>query len=209
MNFLTIDEVVANASTLIKNIEPKTRLLMKSWAYLGERRIGFSGLQINVEEVPVEDLIIRKPEYCAQPIDIALYDEQNNEYKYEFKGQGKPIHSGNRYKWGKIDVHETPFDFRLGSNGSMISRAKIKFYAYPVDDNGDLMFPEHHLEALMFYIKWMYDMREGDIQSARDSNMNFEISASKARSRNKSDRLLSKEVSKKWMSMIDKMSYYD
>jgi hypothetical protein len=208
--FLNIDEVVAHAESIIRDADEGARVLFRQWAWLGERQLGFGGYSEETKDLPVEDLSIRKPSDMATPIDIALYDASGSDYQYKYHEGKNRIHNVDPSK-AKIDLSEDPYYFHLGSNGSLITYAKLRYYAYPIDDDNNPMFPEHHLLAIMFFIRWMWETTKGKSQSAIQQAEDMWIRQSmKAKSANKMpSQLKGAEIVKTWMSMIDKVRFND
>lgn len=211
--FISVEEIVANAATIIKDARKEDRNLFRQWAYIAERDIGFSTLNEKVFPTPVEDLCFAKPLDFAMANDLSLYDSQGREYRYSYKGTSKNLHRREDSEFlhdRTIQVYEDSHFFSLSSNGTNITHAKLLYYAYPIDEDGDLLIPETHMVAIMSYIKWMWERRKsenpGMIQLER---MEWEIESSRARSKNKMPSMLrGKEIAKNYMSMIDKLHPY-
>jgi hypothetical protein len=148
----------------------------------------------------------------AKGIDLALYDGSGNEYQYKYQFGKKRIHINTTTgEQSKIDVSEDAYYYHLGTNASNIAYAKLRYYAYPIDDENNPMFPNHHMLALMMFIKWMWELRKNDNQSAIGmAEGNWIKQSTKAKAANKMpDMLKGKEIATTWMSMIDKARHYD
>jgi hypothetical protein len=208
--FLNIDEIVAHAESIIEDADEAARVVFRQWAWLGERQLGFGGFSEEVSSIVVDDLSIRKPSDLASVIDIALYDSSDLEYQFKYRDGKKRIHTGDSGQ-RKIDVSEDAYYFHLGSNGSLITYAKLRYYAYPIDEDNNPMFPEHHLLALMLFIRWMWEMRKNKNQSAiAEARAVWIMEAQKTKAANKMPhQLKGAEIAKQWMSMIDKARYND
>jgi hypothetical protein len=208
--FYNIGEIVDHATTIIEDATDLDRVIFRQWAWLGERQLGFGGFNEETKDIVVEDLSIRKPRDMAQPIDIALYDSAGAEYQYKYQSGKKRIHIVDPNQ-GKIDISEDPYFFHLGSNGAGIAYAKFRYYAYPIDDDNNPMFPEHHILALMMFIRWMWAIKKNTNRSEiAEAKADWLGESMKAKSSNKiPHKMKSDEITKQWMSMIDKIRYAD
>jgi hypothetical protein len=210
--FLNINEVVAAAESFIDDTDDRARVLYRTWAWLGEQQLGFGAVNVETKDIVAEDLSIRKPSNMAKAIDVALYDAGGTEYQYKYQfGKGR-IHSNTTTATqNKIDLSEDAYYYHLGTNASGITYATLRYYAYPIDDENNPMFPNHHMLALMMFIRWMWELRKNDNQSAIDrAEANWVKQSTKAKAANKMpDMLQGKEIATTWMSMIDKARHYD
>jgi hypothetical protein len=208
--FVTLDQVVANSATLIKDTDPRNRNLLRQWSYLAERQLGFSGLHIQAKSIDVDNLYIKKPNDYAIGIDLAIFDSLDNEYKYHFRGFGKRIHN----EWTpssdyEIGISEDPHYFYLDSTGSSIVKANLEYYSYPLDEHGDILIPEHHMFAIMQFNYWLWEKRKGENQSAIDqAKADWREEKVQAKSKNKVPSMLEgKDLVRFHNSMIDKIFY--
>ncbi len=223
--FINLDEAVANAATILPDgkVDPRMRNLFRQWVYLGERQLGFSGLHEKVKaDIPAENLSITKPVDYAIGIDMALFDSNGSEYLWHYQAYSERIHvastfllnpagvasSSVRYKT-KVGVGETPYAFKLDTYGEDITTANLRYYSYPVDDSGDLLIPEHHLFALMFFIRWMFYTREGkDKSMIAESRQQWEIEKVKAKTKNKMPSMIEgRNLARHHNSLINKTFY--
>jgi hypothetical protein len=217
--FVSLNEVVANSALLIKDTDPRHRNILRQWTYLGERQLGFSGLHDKAEQVEVDNLTIKKPSDYAVGNDLALFDANDNEYKIHFHGSKKRIHNevtilsgtvgGFSYDHSEIGVSEDPYYFYLDSNGESVTYANIRYYSYPIDEDGDMLIPEHHLFALINFNFWMWEKRRNENQSSISMAKNdWLMEQSKAKAKNKVPSMLEgKDIVRMHSSMIDKIFY--
>lgn len=222
MTFLTLDEVAANARTICPDARTEDSNLFKQWIYWGERQIGLSGLDEDIEEIEFTGTDIRKPEYYASGIDIAAYDSANGQIPLRYKGSSARIHSDpsrsvfdfvssdltDRIR--AIEVVENPFYFMFEDRAvGLISRVLLRYYRLPFDNEGNIRIPETHIIALMQFCRWNWAMRNGDDKGMEDRAMsNWLREAARARSRNKMPSMLAgKEIARTYMSMIDKVKF--
>ena len=218
--FISLNEVVANSATLTQDTNPKHRNLLRQWTYIGERQLGFSGLHEKAEQVTTDNLTVQKPTDYAIGIDLAIFDTNNVEYAYNFKGFGKRIHNESSFvfssvggissKVSEIGISEDPYFFYLDSTGDAITHVNIKYYSYPIDDDGDMMIPEHHLFALMNFNYWMWERRNKQNQSLiASAKADWIMEMKKAKAKNKIPSMLEgRDIVRMHNSMIDKVFSY-
>ena len=59
--YITIDEVVASAATILPGSTDTEKVFMRHWCVLGNRELGLSKDNVVTEKINVQDLTIRKP----------------------------------------------------------------------------------------------------------------------------------------------------
>lgn len=210
MRYVTLDEVVANALTIMPQADDETRVAMRQWVYLAKRKLGPSKGDLRVATIGISNNRIRKPDDFIFATDLALLDDSGNERNYQFEGRGFAVHdenTGRRQPW--VEAHyvseDNDFYYLSITGDTNVTRARLEYLALPLDDGGNLMINEHETEAIMSYLRYMFAMRE------QDPNINVyrEISTIEmARTRRKNeipDMLEAKEgIFRKYMSMITK-----
>lgn len=214
--FITADEVVANASLIVKETSPKVRNIFKQWVYLGERQLGYHGLHEKVkEDIEVSDLFIKKPKDYAVGIDMALYDDEGKEILWHYQGHSPRIHEQNSSPAKiypvrvAVGVSEGPYGFDMDSRGENIKTASIRYYSYPLSAEGEMLIPEHHINALMMYLKYMWALRENRSGSeiAQLEGL-WTKEQRKAKTKNKMPSMLeARDIVRHHMTMINKIFY--
>lgn len=203
--YYTVDEVAANASTIIKGSRREDRHLYRQWVWNGEKELGYSEMQVGNDCIPVENLCARKPDNYRKLKDIALLDCDGREYMVKMRGYFKRNHEDQlEGQTRSVDVYEDDNFFYLGSNGDIITHVKIDYYGLPLDDDGNPKIPEHHLMPLMMYVKFMDNLRNSQSQSQIiESERMWKQEAARCRGRNKMpSQPQAKAIMKEWMSMI-------
>jgi hypothetical protein len=185
---------------------------MKQWAYMALRLIGPGTPNVELCRLEVdEDRALQKPDDYISAIDIALFNTQNKEVKWKYHGPGKQIHRPENVNLDRrpVDISENDWHFLLGDNGADVSYAFIRYYALPIDQNGDPKVPESHLHAVILYLRYMWSMRENENKlEIRENYMMWLQARAEVRGiRNTPDMLEGKQIAKGWMSMIDKAYY--
>jgi hypothetical protein len=209
--FLTLDEVVAEAATLIKGAGAEERLLMKQWAWRALRNIGPTADNVDIVTLYPENLVLRKPDDYSRSISIALYDASGNELLNNYRSGKYRIHQ-SRNVFVKDGVYRPQFDasisisedenfYYLGSNGTNVAYAMLRYFKLPVDDQGNPVFGEHVVHAINMWILWYWAIREG--KDSREDEDRYKRARAEARSVGKMPNgLLMKQVAKEWNSMI-------
>lgn len=213
-SFLTIDEVVANAATIIKPADRAARNVFKQWAYIAESRIGPSKTQIRVKrDIKVIDLTILKPNDFVKGIDIGLFTEAGRQIEYKYRPGAKRVHFDyernlNMRNTHRVDLSEDRVAYHLGSPADgVVFSASIRYYGLPLDDDGDPVFQENHLVAIMAFINYMWSMRENKNRlTVNDNRAVWKAERASAKSFDKTpDMLEGKEIAKTFNSMIQKI----
>lgn len=214
--FVPLDQVTAEAMTVIGDADNKDRLIFRQWVYRALREIGVGKQNVEVCNLYPKDLSMQKPDDCTSIIDIALFDVNNNEMLYKYHSGASRIHQ-NRNTYAAdgtyspsvgsiIDLSEDDYYIHLGSNASEVAYAKIRYFKFPVDEDGLPKIPEDQVFAITMFIRYMWSMRKNDNRSEIDQNRYTWLSekaAAKARSKMPS-MLEGKQIAKTWMSMISK-----
>jgi hypothetical protein len=207
--FISVEEVVANAQSIIPDADDKITNLMKQWVYLGVKEIGIALEDIKVCELYPEDNSFRKPDNLVLIDDIALLDSTGLEYQYTYRGPGKRIHDGTEPDTTvPIDISEDDYYIHMGSTGSGIAKAVLRYYALPIDEHGDIKIKQDYLVPLIDYLTYMWARRT----ESRNLGMYYDLWKSqllKAKARNRAvSPLAAKAVADKINSMIKKKFPY-
>lgn len=212
MKFTPIEEVVASCYSILSGAKREHRPLIRFWIWLAEKQIGCAKPNQETCEEDVADLAVRKPSNHLKTIDLSLVDNSGRDVVYNYRGYKKRIHdkspSNNPQS---IDVYEDEFSIFLSSNAESIDRVKIRYWAYPIDENCDPLIPEEHIYAIMQFVRMMFYIKEDRAESKiGEAKTEWKIQAAKARASNKMpDIPEAREIMKGWMSMLPKQSVLD
>ena len=182
--YISISALIAEASSTIKNITEQEQQLARQWAYTALRKIGFGKLDLKVSDpITLVDWSATKPSDLGIVDDLALFDSAGKEIVIDFKGRAQHetakevarTHEDIRPWIGAIKVTEDDTYFNVeefaDEQPTGVSIV-VKYYGYPVDDDGLPKIPSTHTLAIMMYIRWMWSMREnkslGEQQVARE-----------------------------------------
>jgi len=190
---IDVDAVIAEASSVIKNVSEQEKQLMIQWCYTAARKIGSGPQDVRVsEKLFLNDFSAQKPSDLSSVIDLALFDSADQEIVIKFQGSSEGpdlgdtarIHQDVRSGKQALQVSEdgTYFNVESFSDDSPgDAYFKTRYYAYPVDDDGMPRIYEECTLAIMMYIRYMWTLRErrslGEIQEARQTWLSERASA--------------------------------
>ena len=206
--FVSVDEAVATAMTLLPENAALNEVLARQWSYMALRNIGPTSHWFDECELyPNDNLILKKPIDMWKAIDIALFTSTGVEVNFVYRGLGKRIH-----REGDLDLQNIPYvdlsednhAFYLGSNGTSVAKAKLKYWQLPIDNDGLPKIPEGQILAIAFFIRWMWSIRQNENQSDRQiSEQNYKMERNKARSEgNAPSGIEMEQIGKEWVSLI-------
>lgn len=214
---ITMDEVVANAATIIPGEDREVRNLARQWAFLGARELNFNKLDLETETIIPTNRLVMKPAYHVRTEDMSFFDANDKELIYRFEaGKKDRIHSANIYKdrrnadYPIITVSEQQDAYVLDSYyGDDVATAIIRYYRLPVDSTTlEPYFYSEQLLALMMFIRWMWFLRKGDMGQAGQAKKDWIIERHAAKVDMKMpDGMERKEIARTWNSMIQKNFY--
>jgi len=172
--FVPVDQVIATAKSIMEGADSIDRAFIKEWVALGLQEIGPNLAWFGDATLYPADNSLRKPTDMQQALDLALYDSQGAELRYVLRGKGERIHASDNslrndgtYAPGfgaPIDLSEDQYYYNIGSQGAAVAYAKLKYFRFPTDENGDIMVPESDVFALATFIKYMWYWRKDDKQ---------------------------------------------
>lgn len=210
--FLTLDEITAEAMSIVPGATSEEQLYARQWAYSALRELGPSDANIEVSVLYPENFKMMKPEAFHMAIDLGLFDSTGREILHTYKRGKSRVHQPqNEYlnngiyapEIGSfIEVSEDAYSFNLSSNSENVAYAKLRYFKFPVDENNNPMFPEHTRHAVMMYVRYLWALRMGD-QQFKSYEDSWKVARAEARGMNKRiNGLLYKKLAREWMSMI-------
>ena len=170
MRYIPFDEMVESAMTVVKDKNSIARAVIKQWIWMGVKKLKFNEHHIKTSDaIAVENLAIKKPDDYVRPKELTLWDVNNKQFKYIWKGKGQIIKEQlSTNSW--IYVSENPDFFLLNSNGENVEYGLLTYYSWPIDKTGYPLVPEDAEEPLVQFVAWMYSKREKDPASTVDMN---------------------------------------
>jgi hypothetical protein len=180
------EEVVADAVSILGYVEDAelAKNFCRQWVWEGLKKLSISQDEIEVVKVDVKNFLIKKPKYMRKFEDIALYDSADNHIQHVFHSGKKRIYPNIEAisytenedtdeevtYYTPVDVSESRDSFVIGTNGSQVAYALIRFYSLPLDANGLPIIREYETDALSLFCRWRWSMRKNENQSEINSN---------------------------------------
>ena len=206
--FLTLEEVTSEAMSIVKGATTEHQNIAKTWAYRALRQLGPSKDHMEVCTLYPEDFILAKPTDFHSAIDIALFDSSDRELTTSYRSGVKRIHQNLNELDGLITVSEDDEFFHLSSNSTNVSYAKLRYFKFPVDQDGYPLFPEYAALPIGIFIKYMFALRNDD-RNWPTFEASWKAARAEVRSINKMPSGLQyKQFAKEWMSMIPNNNFY-
>lgn len=214
-NYLSIDEVISTIDASLDNEDTRYHRFYKNWIWRAMQQIGVDKTDIKTVCHDVINFSFDKPCDMVYPIAIDLLDNENNATIYVYKGTD----------WMKADVRdpstiqdlvyspvflgENKTCYFISTNSEHVKKAQIKYYSYPVDENGEYLVPSSYIEAIIAYIKLEIvdqKLHKGDktavsLLGFKRDNWMYELRQAR-QNRKTLDMLTGSAISKAWMSKI-------
>lgn len=201
-NSVSLEEVVAEASTYIGEVTDAERNMMRQWVFRALNLIGPSRDNVKVCTIKPKDLSFTLPDDCigsSYVIDIALYDS-NGEVAFTYEDGVKRIHNLG----GGIDISMDGKYINMSSEAKAVAYAKIRYFSLPVNVQGELMITEDAVFAIVCFIRYAWAMRKNDNRSQIDQDRTTwigEMQRVKANRKMPSE-LEATHILKRWASLI-------
>lgn len=224
-NLLTIDEVITAAFLALDLQDSRDEFVFREWAWDALRVLGPSRVSKKSECIDVCEFEIPKPCGYISTLNLNLLDKDGRAFAYQFSETGvlnsdaRSTPSGISITDGSyseagfhyVKVEEQHKCFALSSNAALmgIVSAELSYYAYPFDENGDLMIEEEFKNAIVAYIEFMYTKRHkkrdnklglSNVQYFED-RWNRLCASAKANSR-MPDPMAARSIGARWMTLI-------
>jgi hypothetical protein len=181
MQYVDFEEVIAEAVTTIgaEGDDEIVKPFLRQIIYRGLQKLGDSELLLVDAKCYPKNLLIKKPKDYKKLDSIALYDSAGNLLPHVFHS-GKRIYpetEGTTYVTeegeefcGPIDISEDPHNFVIGTNGTAVNHALVRYWKFPLDSNGLPLIREDEVEALCLYCRWRWSQRKNANQSEIQQN---------------------------------------
>lgn len=204
MQYVPFEEVVAESITAIgaDGNDEIAKQFARQWIHRGMQSLGDSDERINVVTLYPKNLLIKKPKDYKQLVDIALHDSANNLLPHTFHTGKTRIYpktdtilytttdeSGNTVEefYGPIDISEDQNNFVIGtSGGDAVHHMMLRYYQYPIGDDGLPLIREDEVEALSMYVRYRWSQRQNTNQSEiRDNRLEWQRAADQCKAAKK------------------------
>lgn len=225
--FLTIDEVVAEASSALPKATDEERVLMRQWAFRTQYQIGFSKYNIMKSDkiYLTTEFAIAKPDDLARTIDISLFNSLDQEIRINYRGWGKSSDLDERTAQIHTDLRSIVTTLRVSEDADFFyvqdyttddvcsDYAYIKYYGLPTDDSTPPLplIPQESAMACIMYVRWMLSIRRNEsIGMQRMLAQDYKLASASARTRLKTpDPIMARVINKKANSLIQKLELED
>ncbi len=219
MQYVSADEVIDTASSVIATATEQDKAFMLQWLWEGLQQLGVSEEQIQVCTLIPKNCIAKKPADLRMLLDISLYDSQGLLIPSVFRSGKKRIYpiqpptnvivSDNTIIPLWIDVSEDLNNIILGSNAAnTVAVIGIRYFAYPLDAQGRPMVRQDETMALIYFLRFMWSLRKNDNRSEIDQNRNMWLLESD-RTRAKKKMVPQEElktIARAWRSLIPNLN---
>jgi hypothetical protein len=213
--FLDIEEVVATASTVIPGMTDEEKLLARQWSWMAIRKIGPSSDHIKTIDIDIYDKSIEIPSDCISIIDLAIYDSHGNDIKYRYnKGGSLRTHKKDLIGNQLINIYQDDKFIHISDDASgsglIPASARVKYYAFPLDDCNQPLIAEVHLFPVMMFIRWMWSIRNRPTSTYETSSAanDWRQALDVAKANNKTVSVLqAKEIARTWSSLIPNTNF--
>lgn len=197
--FVNIDEIVAEAQTTNTSASVETWNIWKQWIWRCILQLGIGDDSIKVCQLNVKDYMARLPEDCRDVIEVSLFDAAGCQLAHQFKAGKARIYQDDRLLLAAttgnspllnqlvpVDVSNDQYNIHLGTNGANVATILIRYFAYPLDQNGQPLVDDRDVEACLLYIQYKQSQRDKDGQGVVEANRNAWMrEADRARARKK------------------------
>ncbi len=198
MGYTSLKEVTALAQTVIKEADDRDRNVWGAWVYQALLHLGVSDDEIKVIELEPEEGVAVLPPDCKHIIEVSLFDSSGNQLRHTFRGGKQRIFKDTRLapvattgsddvnQFIPVDVSANAYNIYLGTNGTNVALIEVRYFAYPVDESGNLLIRDEDMMACVYFIRYMQALRNDDNRSkiAQDEQ-SWKIEADRARARKK------------------------
>jgi hypothetical protein len=196
--YVPISEVTAFAQTIIKSADNMDRNIWKYWVYLALLNLGISDDDVKVCTLHPKEYAAGLPPDCRQIIEVSLFDANGNPLPHTFRAGKQRIYNDRRIlreastsettinDLVPVDVSNDATHIHLGTNGSQVEHIVIRYFAYPLDQNGEPMVAQEDVMACAYFIRYMTALREDDNRSKIEQDkMDWFREADRSRARKK------------------------
>lgn len=226
MEYLPLNSVIAEAISITPDTDAADWAVARQWAVTAMMQLGTSEDEIEVCRIDAKNLVLMKPKDMRQCIEMALYDSSDCYIPHVFHAGKKRIYPDNRYfptatntsttnnntqylYLYPVDVSEDQQAFYLGTNATQVSYAMVRYYAYPLDENGLPMIRQDEKFAIMCYIRWAKSAKRNENQGEIAGNwMMWAAQHDRARAMKKKITVdKGKTISREWMRLLPSFNY--
>lgn len=223
MQYYSLDEVVAEAMLIVKD-KDKYQLPARQWVYSALIYHGSADDEIDVCEITVKNLLAKKPDACRQILELACYNSAGELLPHTFRGGKKRIYPNQNAiatvinedgetvtYWESVDVSEDRFNIILGTNGTDVAKIKLRFYSYPLDNQGQPLIRDDEKQSCIYFVRFQIALLQDDNQSKIQlDEQRWKLEADRVRAGKKVSSMNGekrKAISRNWMKLLPNFNH--
>ncbi len=213
MQYVSLDSVVDEAMLVVgkDNENELLKNIARQWVWRAMQDFPVTEDEIKVCRLYPKNLIMKKPDDMRWHLELAMFDSAGNFIPSVYHAGKKRIYPDMRvYPYSAnnstedtviynipVDYSSDQFSFILGSNGTDVAYADVRYYAYPIDSQGLPMIDENAVQTLIYYIRFNASMRNNENQSQIQLNREmYQVEADRYRAKKKAATLNNDERKK-------------
>lgn len=188
MQYVSLDSVVAEAMGVVgEGYDAETlKNLARQWVWRAVLKLPITDDNIKVCELKPKNLIMKKPSDMRCFIEIALYDSNDCFIPHVFHAGKTRIYPDNRILLAAtgtdaltpincipVDISEDEYGFYIGTNGDNVSKALVRYFAYPLDNDGMPLIREDDVLACIYFVRLQASLKKNDNRSEIAQNKDF------------------------------------
>ena len=220
MAYVTINEVTALAQTVIKDSDERDRNVWNNWVYQCLLNLGIGDDEIKVVELLPQDFTALLPNDCRQILDISLFDSSGSQLAHSYRTGKQRIYTDTRLSRAAttgdtindcvpVDVSNDAYAIHLGTNGDNVYKILLRYFAYPIDENGLPLIREEDQMACVYFIRYMQALRQDDNRSKiQQDQQTYFMEADRARARKKMESMTPEKAKSVMRQMISLLPNY-
>jgi len=165
--YVSSEQVIASAAIALGLEQDEYRGIFTAWAYDALRAIGLNFGNFKEASLTIAANATAIPTDMVYPDQFELRDSTDTNRKawVFFDSQlasnitedSEEFHRHGDYV---ISMQGLNFIFSTNVLRDNFNRLNMRYYALPVDTNGDMMVPEYYKEPMVAYIEYMYTKRK-------------------------------------------------
>lgn len=207
MTYIELDTVVARALTIVglSGDDEVVKNLAREWVWLSILDLPITNDHLKSTKIYPKNLIIKKPADYRRGLDIALYDVSDCLIPHNFhSGKSRIYPDTEQFSYDvvmnegtddeetvtyyvPVDLSEDKNAFYLGTTGSNVAYALVRYYSYPIGTDNLPMIPEEASMTCMYFVRYMHSLRKNENQSEIANNERlYKIESDRCRARMKS-----------------------
>lgn len=191
MKYVTLESVVAEAiATLgLSGDDGLAKNFCRTFIWRFVVDLPITDDAIKVAKIYPKNLILKKPSDMRRGLDVALYDASGCFIPHVYHNGKKRIYPNPEVytNSGGVDLSEDSNAYYLGTNGTHVAWAEVRYFGYPLDSAGMPMIREEAVEAATLFCRYKWSLRKNENQSEIANNERmFKMEADRCRARMKS-----------------------